>query len=330
MEKIVENIIRICRKLHDFCPVDFSLPDCSTKIDTNGASMLMLDMLEKDNPCMVARYGSTELINTVNYIGVKSNQHNLWNVITRKSPQWWWNEKAIEQLKVNAGFFPNTKENVSKFCEMMLQDSSDIDVLARWRPEEFYISKYLKEDIKSIHLFSLEPWWADTPWTKALKGKKVLVVHPFSKLIEKQYSEKRNLLFEDKDVLPEFHLETVQAVQSIGGDNNGFADWFEALQWMKDEIDKHEYDICLIGCGAYGMPLAAHCKRKGKKGIHMGGVLQLLFGIKGRRWEDSMYGVKEWGLKEGMYLKLFNEHWIKPDDSVKPKTADRVENACYW
>lgn len=49
---------------------------------------------------------------------------------------------------------------------------------------------------------------------------------------------------------------------------------------MKDEIDKRDYDIALIGCGAYGFPLAAHIKRSGKKAVHLGGALQLLFGIK--------------------------------------------------
>lgn len=330
MEKFVENIIKACRRLHDLCPIGFSIPDSSVVIDTDSASRMLLEILEDDKPCMVARYGSTELLNIVNYIGVKKRCHNVWDVITRKSPQWWWNKISVEQLKVNSGFFPITKDKVVEFCEMMLNDSHEIDILARWRPDEYYMAGYLKDDVKSIHLFALEPWWANKPWTKALKGKKVLVVHPFARLITQQYSGKRPLLFDNKDVLPEFHLETVQAVQSLGGDNSDFSDWFEALQWMKDEIDKHDYDICLIGCGAYGMPLAAHCKRKGKKAVHMGGALQLLFGIKGNRWEDPMYGVKEWGLAEGQYVKLFNEHWIKPDNSVKPKSADKVEGSCYW
>ena len=55
---------------------------------------------------------------------------------------------------------------------------------------------------------------------------------------------------------------------------------------MKSEIDKCDYDVCLIGCGAYGFPLAAHVKHKGKQAIHLGGTLQLLFGIKGNRWFD--------------------------------------------
>ena len=40
------------------------------------------------------------------------------------------------------------------------------------------------------------------------------------------------------------------------------------------------FDIALIGCGAYGFPLAAFVKGIGKKAVHIGGPLQLFFGIK--------------------------------------------------
>ena len=90
------------------------------------------------------------------------------------------------------------------------------------------------------------------------------------------------------------------------------------------------YDIAIIGCGAYGFHLAAHVKRSGKKAIHLGGATQLLFGIKGNRWENSMYGVKEWGLPYGFYTNMFNSHWIKPGTEGRPQNAESVEGACYW
>jgi hypothetical protein len=93
---------------------------------------------------------------------------------------------------------------------------------------------------------------------------------------------------------------------------------------MKCEIDKADFDVCLIGCGAYGFPLAAHVKRMGRKAVHFGGSLQLLFGIKGKRWEDPNYNPVY------NYAKLMNEHWIRPDESEKPSIASKVENACYW
>jgi hypothetical protein len=90
---------------------------------------------------------------------------------------------------------------------------------------------------------------------------------------------------------------------------------------MKRKIDCIDYDICIIGCGAYGLPLAAHVKRNGKKSIHLAGATQLLFGIKGKRWEQFLV----WP-----YSNLFNEHWVRPGQDEKPKNASVVEGACYW
>jgi len=46
-----------------------------------------------------------------------------------------------------------------------------------------------------------------------------------------------------------------------------------------------DYDIALIGAGAYGFPMGCYAKQSGKKAIVIGGPLQLLFGIKGNRWK---------------------------------------------
>ena len=153
---------------------------------------------------------------------------------------------------------------------------------------------------------------------------------PFAKTILNQYS-KRKILFKNEEILPEFHsLVVIKAVQSLGNSDDRFLDWFEALEFMKNEINKQDYDICLIGAGAYGFPLAAHVKRMGKKSVHMGGALQLLFGIKGKRWEDPNYGVREWGIEPKAYTTLINNHWVRPDETEKPETANQVEGACYW
>ena len=85
----------------------------------------------------------------------------------------------------------------------------------------------------------------------------------------------------------------------------------------KAEIEKHDFDICLLGCGAYGFPLAAHVKRLGKKAVHIGGALQLLFGIKGRRWDRE-------------FSSIYNDAWVRPEENEKPRNANSVEGGCYW
>ncbi len=284
------------------------------------ANDLIFNTLIKRGPVMVSRFGAFELNCLVNYIGIKESKGAYKDYIRGKSPEWWWNKTMINFLHTNAGFFPKEEKKIVQFCELMLKDIQEIDILGTWLKEERFVQKGLTQ-AKRVILEDLEPFFSKNPWTKALESKKVLVVHPFSETIEEQY-KKRTLLF-DNNLLPDFNLKTIKSVQSISGIETGFADWFEALEYMKTQIDSVDYDICIIGAGAYGLPLAAHVKRKGKQSVHLGGATQLLFGIKGRRWVDNP-------MLYYPYVNLFNNHWIYPLGVNKPPKADKVEDACYW
>lgn len=290
-------------------------------------SDLIYQQLMCNKPCMIARFGATELSMLCNYISIMNRHHSVLNFIKGEESEWWWNPIKMQSMQNWSGFFPPDEEHLSRFCELMLQDAKYVDVLGRWLKDEEKIIDL--SAVKSVKLLYLEPYHSSRPWSRALEGKRVLVVHPFAKLIETQYKNHREHLFANKDVLPSFELTTIPAVQSLCGQDNGFKDWFEALQWMKDEIDKQDYDIALIGCGAYGFHLAAHVKRRGKKAVHLGGALQLLFGIKGKRWENPNYGAISLGAT-GRYPALFNEHWVYPDERFKPANANKVEGGCYW
>lgn len=264
--------------------------------DFNQASELIYDLLVSGKPCMVARFGSTEILALTNYLGVVEKHNSIGKYVQGKQFAWWWEENVKEQMTKWSGFFPSSEENLMKFGNLMLEDMTQVDILGSWlREEQIMIDEYCLK-LQKVTLLALEPYWAAKPWTRALEGKNVLVIHPFASLIESQYAEKRELLFQDKRVLPSFELKTLQAVQSIGGESD-FEDWFEALDWMKNRMDATDYDIALIGCGAYGFPLAAHAKRMGKQSVHLGGALQLLFGIKGKRWENPNYGVPVFGVQ---------------------------------
>ena len=302
-------------------------PECI--LDVELSSNLLYDKLTSNKPCMIARFGSTELLNIVNYIGVHEKKFkNPITFIQGKTPPWWWEDASVMQLYNWSGFFPPEISKVEKFCELMLDDKNSVDILGSWLENERYVDEGMHAS--KIHLRFLDPFWSEKPWTRVLKDKKVLVVHPFTKTILRQY-EKREFLFEDKDILPIFKsLQTVTAVQSLGQKDDRFADWFEALEYMKSEIDKIDYDICLIGAGAYGFPLAAHVKRQGKKAVHIGGSLQLLFGIRGSRWEVPEYGVGDGLVKRNDYVNLVNAYWVRPNEDEKPAGANNVEGACYW
>ena len=286
--------------------------------DKEYANNLIYNILMVDKPCMIARIGSTEMQCMTNYVGVKSKRKSVFQYIKGASYAWWWEKSTLKQMENWSGFFPATSKNAEKFCEQMFQDMKLTDVLGSWLNEEDIFNNFLKKT-RRINLEDLEPFFCNSPWTKALKGKKVLVVHPFAELIESQYTKHKKLF--DNNLLPQFELKTIKAVQSLGGENSEFKSWFEAFESMKLEIDNIDFDVCILGCGAYGFPLAAHVKRIGKKSVHLGGCTQLLFGIIGKRWESF----KWWP-----YMNLFNEYWVRPGNDYKPSNADDVEGACYW
>lgn len=328
MDKIGIYALKALRRLYSKCFASKAVGYDRGITDPDRASELIYNLLASGKPCMIARYGSTEMFAITNYLGVTAKHHSAWKYIQGKQFAWWWENNVKDQMTRWSGFFPATEENLMKFGEMMVEDSKQVDILGSWLSTEQYLNEQLKSASR-VHLMQLEPFWGTKPWSRALKGKRVLVVHPFSETIKTQY-DKRHELFLKDETLPDFEvLEVVRAVQSIGGESS-YKDWFDALNFMKSEIEKHDFDVCLVGCGAYGFPLAAHVKRMGKQAVHLGGALQLLFGIRGNRWEDPNYGVKEWGIPSGTYSGLSNEYWVRPSKEEKPKTAGQVEGSCYW
>jgi hypothetical protein len=237
------------------------------------------------------------------YIGVKNATKEYLKYIQGKIQSWWWEENSINQMKQFGGFFPAQADKMEQFCELMIQDMPVVDVLASRLPYERLFDKELEACEKTAFEL-LNPLFTTIPWTMALQGKKVLVVHSLADQIAKQYL-KRGLLFKN-EVLPKFELKTIQPALSGTGNAKVFKDWFEALDYMKAEIDKVEYDVCLIGdCSAYGFPLAAHVKRMGKKSIQFRGSLQLLFSNWDKKERDRNYN------SNYNYDQVINEHWVK-------------------
>jgi len=225
-------------------------------------------------------------------------------------------------MEVNAGVFPTDGASLDRFSDVLLDAVSQADVLGVWlnRNEHRIVRRFCPE-AQLVELEALNcVLWAD-PWSSALAGKTVLVVHPFARTIESQYRTSRTVLFDNPRVLPEFELKTLAAIQSSAGNECGFATWFDALERMREDISNIEFDVAIIGAGAYGLPLAAAVKKTGRQAVHLGGATQLLFGIRGRRWETE---------SPDDVVPLFNEHWVRPSAEERPPGSDAVEGGCYW
>lgn len=275
--------------------------------DMNFANNQIVKMIDSGKPFLVARFGDAELRTLVYTLDIKYG-------LRREFPGY---IKKIMHL--NAGFYPCTTNNMKQFGELLWESAQDVDMFGVWfNFMEDYVIHETAPNASLVRLEYLEPYRSSFPWSRALKGKKVLVVHPFADSIRKQYA-RRELLFNNNDVLPEFYLKVYKAIQTNAGGICKYDSWFLALDRMFEDIQKIDFDIAIIGCGAYGLPLAAKIKKMGKQAIHLGGATQILFGIRGARWDKKID-----------MQKYFNEYWIRPDISEKPKDAEKVENACYW
>lgn len=330
--KIKDFVIRVIRRSYRLITgKKFLNPECDC--DRQSSNDRIYNLLATNKPCMIARFGTVEINCINNYLCVqnkKSYYSRICEYITDNTHTPWWNVDHFNNMSFYSGIFPVCQDTAERFSERYLQDIPEIDLLACHQYYEKFMP--LREDIQRVQLEMLYPFFVEKPWTRILKGKKVLVVHPFVDTIKAQY-QRRELLFDNPDILPEFEIKTLKAVQTIAGTKSEFDSWFDALKYMEDEIDKIDFDVAIIGCGAYGLPLAAHVKRIGKQAVHMAGGTQLMFGILGKRWTEQYQDF--WHYRPGIdislnYRPLFNDNWVFPSVSEKPKNASKVENECYW
>jgi len=229
-------------------------------------------------------------------------------------------KKNLEMLWHSSGVYPADHREFTKFAVSYIGAMNSIDILAIMRTshEKKVVEQHINNVLK-CSLISIEPYLHPRPWSMHLKGLDVLVVTPFSDSIKQNYYSNRPNLFLDQGVLPEFQIKTVRSPQGLCHNKTDFASWSDGLASLKSEVDMLQYDIAILGCGAYGLPLGAHIKKKGKVAIHLGGVTQLLFGVRGKRWDDAP-----------LYQGLFNSHWVRPTKNERPPGWEKMEGGCYW
>lgn len=265
---------------------------------------MLAGLVDSREPFMAGRFGSVEIQYYIN-----QKLPILRPILNRR---------VRSSAHRNAGIFPWDSETRKRFVCEMDDAMPALDVLGSWRHEELLLSRRLSH-VQRIGLHDLLPYWGDN-WLCSLKDKRVLVVHPFKNTIRDQYKMRDKLFLEEK-FCPNFRsLDVIVPPQTNGFRTEGYVSWGDALDKLKAEVDScPDFDVALIGCGSYGMPIAAHIKRAGKIALHLGGSTQLLFGIGGRRWDS-----------DNRFSALKTDFWCRPSVSDTIPEKDMVENGCYW
>jgi hypothetical protein len=234
-------------------------------------------------------------------------------------------DKVKKPLAEWSGVFPVDDEELKKFEFTYREALPQADILAFTDPlicspaaayQGWLYRRYAPQAL--ITSFpSLEPFFSLDPWSWELRGLKILVVHPFKESILKQYATMREKIFLNPKILPEFRLKVIQSPQTVPGVLKQYPSWSDTLEALKNQIGREDFDVAILGCGAYGFPLAAEVKKMGKVALHLGGITQLFFGIKGQRWDSD----------QPHYRSLMTEAW---STALQVERPPGFETRDYW
>lgn len=276
-------------------------------LSTEEGRKHIIELVNSNKPFMVGRYGTSEGRALAEYHQRQAGlRHDYY-------------DRTKQFLCCNAGFFPNNSIEIDKWGGLLTDLSAECDILGIMN---FYCEGWIVEKLcpNAILMPNGGIGSAKSGYTHCLEGKKILVVHPMTETIEHQYYNHRKDIFPDSNALPEFELKTLKAVNTqADATDKRFPTWFDALDYMTEEVSKIDFDIALVGCGAYGFPLAARIKQIGKSAIQMAGAVQYLFGIKNARSDNNPY-----------IRSLYNDSWVYPDESDRPAGSEKIEGGCYW
>lgn len=297
------------------------------RIVPGGYDELLSKYIESSDPIAIGRLGGTEARYLGNLVKLFSDHRNI-GKLHRIFASRDLSRRRIE-VNSNAGFFSAGLDEEFRFMEIYISALRNLDLLGVWGDAFAWVEELgaTEHSVPLVPLAVLSPWIetypygldlsGGLPWVSSLEGKKVLVVSPFVRTFEFQHKN-ISKAFQNKKY-PAFELQTLKAPMTFGEVSSINNNWFKNLDQLISRSGELDFDIALIGAGAYSLPLVDAIKQQGKKAIHCGGGLQLFFSVMGSRWINSPY-----------VLRYYNEHWARPSLEELHHKSEQVENSCYW
>ena len=236
----------------------------------------------------------------------------------RKNPT----QSMVAQMKTHDGLYHTTNDQLIQLCGVYNKAISRADIMAIFpglyeNEQTYYLKKH--PHIKTIHNRALEPFYikSDEKWSKLLKNSRVLVVSSFVESYKQQldsgflldnvwHDQQQFIFYKTFNTLAGNHIHTSS---------------LETFNIMKQDITDiaDQFDVALVSCGGYGLPLCDHIHTQLKKtSIYVGGALQLLFGVLGNRWVNNTV--------VGSLLNGY-KGFIRPKEIPNQQL---IESGCYW
>jgi hypothetical protein len=231
---------------------------------------------------------------------------------------------------LQSGIFPADPGFFLKYTAFVLDKMKHLDCLGMILdpvigPE---IIRFHRIDNKLIYFKDMIPD-RSTPsnpqndYLQYFKDKKVLIVCPFAHFLKKRAEKETFERVWSKIDKEWFNPKTVDSVEFPYGFDKKTAEKYdsslELFASIEDKIKKKNFDIALIAAGGLTVPIASSVKKFGKIAVSLGGDLQVLFGVKGKRWRSKPRWQRDY----------FNKWWVDTPARYKPDEPDACSGA-YW
>ena len=230
------------------------------------------------------------------------------------------------------GFFPATPEFCMEFSTVYAQHLRKLDCIGVFPdllPRMRGVLELYGISGPFVHYLDQEPDRASPGqesncYLSNLRGRRLLLVCSFAKLLRERANQETFEAVWAKTGKPWFFPAGVDALEFpyaySESTRRRYRDVHELLQEIQNELASRQFDVALIAAGGLSIPLAAHIKELGKTGISLGGHLQALFGVMGKRWRFS----SEW------QKKYINDAWIDMPPEYCPPETDVGDGGAYW
>jgi len=289
-------------------------------LENDNLSNYITNKINNNQPFIIPRIAGIE--NNVAHYGIMIKQH-----------VGQYNQTAIENIlkvmKNNAGIHITNLNSLINYSIKYLEAFNQCDLFFDWEPWG-NVARHIIDSINFIHNnFKKNRTWAftldvfnyiqGTPWTLALKNKRLLIISSFSESINEKISIREKIY--GMDLFPGCEIICLKPPQTQG--NNVSQEFNIELDEFINKVKsiENKFDIALVSCGGYGNLVCSEIYKMNKSAIYVGGVLQMYFGIYGSRWERERPEI----------MTLYkNEYWSRPKEEERPSGYQNVESSCYW
>jgi hypothetical protein len=236
--------------------------------------------------------------------------------------------KKLEELYVNSGILTDSDTDLTNFIKYSLEIYQKSILISIVAVDKFNSYKLIDNTIlnyvnkKCIHHDLITNNGKDIWYRKdVFKNKKVLFISSHAETMKSQW-ESGNVIkgYQDKNEnFPNTKFIFCEMILNTGiKDKDKLDNWKLIMEKMKNKINKIDFDIALISAGGYANLLCDYIYTDLKKSAcNKGGNMQILFCIKGQRWD----------VRDDV-SKLYNQYWIR--HTPKYPELYNIENGCYW